>query len=65
MFMASIPTRLKWSAQQTQRRPLVDYGADRQWTVNPEITFPFGYVLYVYVGIGVCLHVCVHVRGHI
>lgn len=56
MFIASIPTRLKWSALQTLRRPLVDYWADSQWTVNPEIMF--GYILYVCARVGVCLHVC-------
>ena len=65
MFIASIPTRLKWSALQTLGRPLVDYGTDRQWTVNPGISVQFGYILSVCVRIGVSLHVCVYMGSYL
>lgn len=51
MFIASVHSRLKWTALQTLRRPLVDYWADSQWTINPEIMVHFGCILYVCVSV--------------
>lgn len=73
VFIASIHTGLKLSALQTLRRPLVDYWADSQWSVNPGGTAQFGYILrvcertcfcadIVYIAVSVCVSVSLSPR---